>query len=413
MKKKKLLYTILVIVILLIAVIIIQPFSNSAKQTETLKDRADQLSKKDEIEFSVDAAVVRKGTLVKWINTNGYAHPYNEYSIKPKISAQVTSLNAYNGERVKKNDLLVKLEDDQYQLKVNQAKSDLIKAQIEYELQKSSPVEDNGGLKEYQHRYDSLKVIYGKAKKLYQENKMSYEDFNRLERDFETLKTIATLRREDVVANRSGLTNAATNYKEAELNLSHTKIVSPINGLVSDCVVSEGGYVTVGNECLKVIDISKIKMQCEVTESDIVNINPGDEVTANFIALPDKNFKGKVIEVNPSIDLTKRTALVTVLLTNPNLLIKPGMFASVKIGTKSFINQIIIPHSSLLVRENRSLVFTVENGLALWKYVKVGEKNEDFYAIKSGINVGDTLIVDNNYNLAHQSTVKIARMEKY
>ena len=154
-------------------------------------------------------------------------------------------------------------------------------------------------------------------------------------------------------------------------------------------------------------------MQCEVTESDMVNIKPGDKVEADFIALPDRKFNGRVSEVNPSIDLTKRTALVTVLLNNPELLIKPGMFASVKIGTQTVSNAIIIPHSSLLVRENRTLVFSIDNGLALWKYVTIGKSNEQFYVIKTGINIGDTLVVGGSYNLAHQSEVKITSIEKY
>lgn len=129
--------------------------------------------------------------------------------------------------------------------------------------------------------------------------------------------------------------------------------------------------------------------------------------------MPDKKFLGKVIEVNPSIDLTKRTAVVTVLLNNPGLLIKPGMFASVKIGTQTFSNVLLIPHSSLLVRENSTLVFTLENGLALWQYITVGLSNDKYYIVKKGLSVGDTVIVGGNYNLAHQSKVKITSMEKY
>ena len=154
-------------------------------------------------------------------------------------------------------------------------------------------------------------------------------------------------------------------------------------------------------------------MQCEVTESDLVKINTGEPVKAEFIALPGKKFTGKVTEINPSIDITKRTALITVLIDNPKHLIKPGMFASVTIGTNNYFDRIVIPHSALLARQNRTMLFTVENGLAQWKYVTIGESNDRYYEVKKGVKAGDTLIVGGNYNLAHQSAVKITSLVKY
>ncbi len=413
MKKKKLLIGMLGTILILILIVISNPFSHTAVNNDSAKNKSVNLSTGNEIDFPVNVAVVRKGDLITWINTSGYAFPVWKYEIKPKLSGQVTELNAFNGKSVTKHELLFKLDDTQYQLDVNQAKSDLIKSQIEYELQKSSPVAGNGSLTYYLKKLDSIKVIYAHEKKLYDNNKISYEEFNRVARDYETLKTIATLNREDVVASRSGLTNAATNYEKAKLNLSYTELNAPIAGLIDNCSIALGSYVTQNQSCMSVIDISSIKMQCEVTESDLVNIHHADPVEADFIALPGKVFKGKVIEVNPSVDLAKRTALVTVLLLNPGRQIKPGMFASVKIGTRTYADKIIIPHSALLVRENRTLVFTVEDELAMWKYITVGQSNDQYYAVGKGLNAGDTLIIDGNYNLAHQSKVRIVAVKKY
>ncbi len=89
------------------------------------------------------------------------------------------------------------------------------------------------------------------------------------------------------------------------------------------------------------------------------------------------------------------------------------MFASVKIGTQNYSDRIIIPHTALLARENRTLVFTVDKGIAQWKYVTLGNSNERYYEIKSGLSAGDTLIIGGNYNLAHQSRVKITSILQY
>jgi len=415
MKMKKVIIIVLGIVLILFIVFIISPFSKTSVTNGKLANNSRKISANanNEIEFQVTASIVRKGELITWLNTSGYAYPIQEYEIKPKISGQITELNAYDGEKVKKDELLFKLDDSQYKLDVNQAKSNLVRAQIDYELQKSSQVTGSLNLSHYKHKLDSLSIIYNRKKQLYEKQKISYEDFNSIKRDYEALKTIATLNREDVIASRSGLTNAATNYEKAILNLSYTKFVSPISGLVADCNIAKGSYVTLGELSLKVIDISYIKMLIEVTGSDLVKIHLGDPIEAEFIALPNKKFNGKIIEINPSINLIKRTALVTAILHNQRLLIKPGMFASVKIGTSTYLNEILIPHSALLVRENRTLVFTVKSGLAQWKYVTLGESNGQYYIIKRGLKAGDTLIIGGNYNLAHLSRVKINSFEKY
>ncbi len=415
MKMKKIIYIVLGIAIILFAVIIVNPFSKTNDKNYKQDDNSSGISTNtaNEIEFPVTASVVRKGELITWINTSGYAYPVQGYEIKPNISGQVNTLNAFNGEEVKKGDLLFKLDDAKYKLDLEQAKNNLVKAQVEYELQKSySPVE-SGNLTDYKQKFDSLKSVYNRAKKLYKDNKISYDEFSRIERDYETLKTVVTLNREDVVAMRSGLTDATINFEKAEMNLNYANIASPISGLVADCNISKGDYVDAGNLCMRVINITSIKMQCQVTESDLVKIHTGDPVEADFIALPNKKFNGRVIEVNPSVDLTKRTATITVLLINPGLLIKPGMFASVKIGTRTYSDVLLIPHSSLLVRENRTLVFTIGNGLALWQYVTIGLSNDEYYEVKKGLKAGDTIIVGGNYNLAHQSKVRITSMQKY
>lgn len=420
MKKKIILISSIGVALILIVVLLIHSFDSSAKMVGNEQPDKENYgstlagSGNGDIVFPVTASIIRKGNLIAWLNTSGYAYAVQDYEIESKISGQVTELNSFDGKVVKKDETLFKLDDKEYQLEVNRYKNDLIKAQIEYDLQKkATPFGGNINVVKYKHELDSLNTKYETAQKLFKEHKINIGDLDRTKRDYESINTIISVKREDVIASMSGLTDAIANYDKAKLNLSYTMFASPINGLIADCKITKGNFVKSNDLCMRVIDISSIKMQCEVTESDIVNIHTGDPVEAEFIALPNKIFSGKVIEINPYIDLDKRTAKVTILLSNPNLLIKPGMFASIKIGSDTYSDVMLIPHSALLVRENKSLVFTVNNGLAQWKYVTLGQSNGQYYIIKDGLHIGDTLIIGGNYNLAHMSKVKITSVEKY
>jgi multidrug efflux pump subunit AcrA (membrane-fusion protein) len=83
------------------------------------------------------------------------------------------------------------------------------------------------------------------------------------------------------------------------------------------------------------------------------------------------------------------------------------MFATVKLETDILKNRLLVPKEALLMRDQRALVFVAQEGLAKWHYVDVGEGNEEFIEIGSGIVAGDTVIVDGHYTLAHDVRVRI------
>jgi multidrug efflux pump subunit AcrA (membrane-fusion protein) len=85
----------------------------------------------------------------------------------------------------------------------------------------------------------------------------------------------------------------------------------------------------------------------------------------------------------------------------------PGMYATVSIQTETFANRLLVPKAALLVRDQRPLVFVAQQGLAKWHYVDVENENDQFIAIRSGIEPGDTVIVDGHYTLAHDARIKL------
>ncbi|KAB2847904.1 MAG: hypothetical protein F9K42_09585 [Ignavibacterium sp.] len=82
------------------------------------------------------------------------------------------------------------------------------------------------------------------------------------------------------------------------------------------------------------------------------------------------------------------------------------MFASVKIETDILKNRVIIPKEALLVRDKRDLVFVVQNNLAKWQYVNIGQQNDEYIEILNGVSPGDSVIVEGHFNLAHDSNIK-------
>jgi len=214
-------------------------------------------------------------------------------------------------------------------------------------------------------------------------------------------------KRDEVILNKSGLTNAINAMNKAKLNLAYTEIRAPFSGVVADFNLVERQRINAGEKIFKLLDIDKYKIEVGVIESEIANIKNKSEVVVKLNSLPGAIFKGRVLYINPLIDSETKTCRVTILVPNNDSRVKPGMFANVLIENQILKDKLLIPKDALLVRDKRDLVFVTDGDLAKWHYVDIGNQNEEYIEILKGVEAGDSVIVNGHYNLAHDAKIKI------
>ena len=150
-----------------------------------------------------------------------------------------------------------------------------------------------------------------------------------------------------------------------------------------------------------------MKIDINILESELNKVSIGNNVEIEIPALPEEKFIGKVSQISAYIDTENRTGKIVLSIKNIDSKIKPGMFAKVLVASKTLNDKILIPKDALLVRDKRNLVFTVEDSLAKWKYVDIGEQNDKYIEVINGVNAGENIIVEGHFNLAHDSKVRI------
>jgi multidrug resistance efflux pump len=256
-----------------------------------------------EIFFPVKVDVARKGDLIQWINTSGVAKPIQEVDIISRIGGQVVLLNVHNGKFINKDDLIFKIDDTEYKIALKQAEYNLLDARVEYNLMKFGSVPGGADVGRFKKEIDSLRKVYEEMKKKYEMGLVGEGDFERVKRDYEALLVYSDVNREDVIANKSGLNRALIEYEKAKLNVEYTQIKAPFSGYIADCDISVGSYVSPGQKCMKLIDISAVKIVAEVTETQLAKIKTGNIAEVEFVAYPGEIFRGRVVEVNPYIDI--------------------------------------------------------------------------------------------------------------
>ena len=151
-------------------------------------------------------------------------------------------------------------------------------------------------------------------------------------------------------------------------------------------------------------------------ESDLTWIRYAQEVQFEAEAYPGEVFRGRINTINPRVDPETRTARVTVLLSNPDGRVKPGMYARVSIEAESIPDQILVPRVAVLERDRRTMLFVFEGegdqGRAKWRYVTTGAENDSLVALvpdpeTSMVEPGEIVLVDGHHYLVHDATVRL------
>jgi len=370
-----------------------------------------------DVSISVQAEPAFTGDLIMSITAQGIVEALREIILYPKISGIIKSCNVYEGKYVKKGDVLYQLEDDELKLELKNANSELLKAQVDYiirkgETQISASGNPGGNNTQVENFIEKWKAEKETAEERLNKGEITREEYENILSNYNIALGLSGERRDRIVAFQSGLTRAEVAAEKARINLDRATERAPFSGKVADLDIDVGHKVTTATECLRLLNISKVKVRAGVLESETGYLEVGRKAYCTFSAYPGEVFEGVVSTINPAIDPKTKTCQVTITIDNPEEKIKPGMYASVKIEAQIFKNRFLVNKDAILLRDQRKLLFIIRDGLAKWSYVETGRENEYYTEIISstlGLKEGELVAVSGHYTLAHDTRVRIEK----
>lgn len=360
----------------------------------------------EEASLPVKVDKARIGDLIITLKSPGEAVTNMKVDIKAEVAGVIKNLSLEESKHVKKGDLLVGLDDEEYRLKYENAAANRLKYLSDYLVEKKYAEQEESTSADTE-KIQKAKDDYDSARKLYSEGRISRSEFEKASSEYELALIEAGEKKEEILAATKNLTQAEITVKEAQLNLEKTMIRAPFSGIIYNIQVSPQEHVTAGQQLFTLVNIDRIHVQARVLESEISKMKVGREADLKFSAYPGKVFKGIIKAISPVIDPQDRTCKVTIDVANPEEEIKPGMHADVEIAAEIHKNRLLIPQEAVLVRMGRKMAFVVEGELAKWRYIDVGLENEDYIEVLDGVKDGETVIVDGHFTLAHDAKVRI------
>lgn len=185
---------------------------------------------------------------------------------------------------------------------------------------------------------------------------------------------------------------------------------SPIDGYLTQKMVSQGAAVKSGDTVLRIVDLSNVWLDSQLYAQDLPSVRLGATVTATVEGLPGKQFEGQVIFIQPELDPQTRTATVRIALPNMELALRPGMYATARIRTTLAKEATLVPREAVIDTGARQIVFiSAGEGKFEPRLVKIGAEGEGgIVQIVSGLMPGETVVTSGQFLLDAESRMREA-----
>ena len=181
--------------------------------------------------------------------------------------------------------------------------------------------------------------------------------------------------------------------RSVESRLSKTVIRAPFDGYVGLRQINVGDYATIGQELINVVRLDPLRVDFSVPEILLARVQPGQDINVTVGAFPDQTFRGVVTAIDPQIDVTGHSMAIRARLPNPDLKLRPGLFAQVSVSLATKPDALMIPEQAIWPIGNDKTLYIVEDGVANQRIVTIGDRKDGMVEITSNLSAGEEVVV--------------------
>jgi multidrug efflux pump subunit AcrA (membrane-fusion protein) len=359
----------------------------------------------------VTTATVVTRELPKFFEATGSLTGDQQTDVAPSVAGKVVFIGVEMGSYVKRGQTIVRLDDVDSKLRVQQAQSQLEQARAALRQ-----AEEKVGLRAGQS-FDPNRVPevanarvamnlaeknLRRSEKLIESGDISrsvFDDqkarYDQLREQYESALSLARQNYAAVATARANVNNAESALNLARRTLSYANVYSPIDGYVSERTADLGEYVSPTTKVATVVRINPLRVRIDIPEQAIPSVTVGQSVSVTTSAWPDRNFSGRIARISPNVTPTSRTLTVEAEIENSSGVLKPGQFATIRILQERAEPAVLVPARAVRTESGVSRVFVIKDGYARERVVQVGQTEGDLIEIKSGIWADEVVATGN------------------
>jgi RND family efflux transporter MFP subunit len=358
--------------------------------------------------FRISAAVEVESTTVTTafpsqsftlLNATGYVVAQRKAAVASKATGRVEWLGVTEGSRVKKGDIIARLENADVSATLEQAAANVALAQANFQQAQAELVDAQAVFKRNgdllakgfisQSAYDMGTARYRKAQAA-------------------------------VLGYQASIGVAEANYRAAQIAVDQTLIRAPFEGVVLTKNANVGDVITPFSSALDakgavvtMADMETLEVEADVSESNLSKVKLEQPCEIQLDALPDLRLRGLVQRIVPTVDRAKATVLVKIKFLDHNPQVLPEMSAKVAFLEKEMpaeqrTSRTVVHPDAIVERNGKRVVFIMKEGKALETAIETGEKIGDMLEVRQGPTAGDKVILRPPGNLDNGDNVRTA-----
>jgi HlyD family secretion protein len=305
--------------------------------------------RKGNAELTVNTSAISRGEIIDTVASTGALQAVTTVQVGSQVSGNISQLNADFNSIVKKGQVIARLDPSlldaqllQVRANLTQTQANLIKAQSDLDRTKVQLVD--------------AQTKYARAKELAAKNLLPLSELDSAKVAVDTAQAAQQSQQATITQVQASVKQSEASVSQAQVNLDHTVITAPIDGIVIQRSVDVGQTVAASMSAptlfIIAADLTKMQVNASIDESDVGRIRPGQTVTFRVDAYPGQQFDGEVgqVRLQPKVVQNVTTYETIINVPNPELKLKPGMTANLRVQIARRDDVIRVPNAALRFR---------------------------------------------------------------
>lgn len=331
------------------------------------------------------------------VNVTGTLAAQDEATLSIKVPGRVSSINVDLGSVVRRGQVVAQVEQQDYRLRVQQAEAALQQARARLGLQPQGDddrfdPEVTGTVRQARAVLEEARQNRQRVASLVESGVVARAEFEAADAAFKVAQAKYQDAVEEIRNRQALLAQRRTELSLARQSLADTVVVAPFDGLVQERHAALGEYLGAAAPVVTIVRVNPLRFRGEVPERDAATVRAGQPVRVTVEG--DRGlYAGRIVRLSPTINQQSRVLVVEAEIANPGSL-RPGGFARAEIVTNSGDVAVTVPANAVVTFAGIEKVITVENGKAREKPITTGRRAETWTEVLSGINVGESVVLD-------------------
>jgi HlyD family secretion protein len=359
---------------------------------------------------TVRVARVERGNIRSAVSTNGKVEPVQSFEAHAPVATTVKRVLVKEGDRVKKGQLLMQLDDADARAQAARALAQLRAAQSDM-----SAIERGGSQEEVltldsqlvkaraerdtaQRNLDALRRLQEKGAASAGEVRDAENALQRADADVKLIgqKQKGRFSKPEIEKVEAQRSEAQAAYGAAQDTLAKSNLRAPFDGLVYSIPVRAGTYVQPGDLLLQEADLSKVLVRAFVDEPDVGRLSKGQPIELTWDAVPGRIWQGTLTTVPAAVKLrgTRNVGETTIIVDNKDGRLLPNVNVSVTIITTEHDNVLIIPREALHLDDNKAYVYQIVDGELRRHPIETSVSNLTNVEVTSGLTAGSVVALN-------------------